>query len=341
MSYKIIVDAHGGDNAPLEIVKGCIRAYKDYGAEIILVGRENEIKEAAETAKVSLENIEIRHTDDVITMEDDPVSVVRKHKGCSMAEGLRMLSNGEGDAFISAGSTGALVVGSRMIVKNISGIKRAALAGILPGEKGVYMLLDCGANSECKPEFLRDFALMGSAYMSGVCKVENPRVGLLCNGTEEHKGTDLTREAKELISQTDLNFLGYIEGRDGPMGSCDVVVTDGFSGNIALKTCEGMGKLISSKIKKSFMKNIIRTIGIGIAYGGIKDIKKELDYSEYGGAPLLGLKKPVIKAHGTADAKVIAYTIKQAMDYIGGDVGGKIEKLISEIKQEADQEESD
>lgn len=338
MAYKIIVDAHGGDNAPLEVVKGCVRAIKDYGADIILVGRENEIKEAAKTAMLSLEGIEIRHTDDVITMEDDPVSVVRKHKGCSMAEGLRMVANGEGDAFVSAGSTGALVVGSRMIVKNINGIKRAALAGILPSDNGVYMLLDCGANSECKPEFLRDFALMGSVYMSGVCKVDNPRVGLLCNGTEEHKGTDLTREAKELISQTDLNFLGYIEGRDGPMGNCDVVVTDGFSGNVYLKTCEGMGKLISSKIKKCFMKNPLRMLGIGIAYGGIKDIKRQLDYSEYGGAPLLGLKKPVIKAHGTANDKVIAYTIKQAMDYIREDVNGRIEKLVGEIKQTSEEE---
>ncbi len=335
MNEKIIVDAHGGDNAPLEIIKGCARAVRDYGARVVVVGRENEIRAAAEQSGASLAGIEIRHTEDILTMEDDPVSVVRKHKDSSMAVGLRMLSAGEGGAFVSAGSTGALVVGSRLIVKNLPGIRRAALATVLPSDKGAYMLLDCGANSECKPEFLRDFAVMGSAYMNVICKVESPRVGLLSNGTEEHKGTELTREAKKLIEATDLNFVGYIEGRDAPMGGCDVVVTDGFSGNVFLKLCEGMGKMLSGVLNDAFKRNPVRMLGVGIAYGAIKDVKKQLNYKEYGGAPLLGLLKPVIKAHGTADERVIAVTIKQAMDYIAGDVGGRTEKMINEVMKTA------
>ena len=326
---KIIVDAHGGDNAPREIVKGCVKAVKEYGASITLVGREDEIKKVASEEGLTLDNIEIVHTDDIITMEDDPVSVVRAHKNCSMAQGLKMLSASEGDAFISAGSTGALVVGSRMIVKNIKCIKRAPLATVLPSQTGAYMLLDCGANSECKSEYLRDFAIMGSVYMNGILGVDKPRVAVLSNGTEDHKGTDLTREAKELISGLALNFIGYVEGRDAPLGACDVLVTDGFTGNVYLKTVEGMGKMISSMLKKSLKQNVITMLGAGIASGGLKSLKKQLDYSEYGGAPLLGLNKPVIKAHGTADEKVIAKTIKQAMDYVSADIGGKIADMVA------------
>lgn len=339
MNDRILVDAHGGDYAPLEIVKGCARAVKDCGAKITLIGREDEIRQAAQEAGVTLDGIDIRHTDDIITMEDDPVSIVRAHKNCSMAEGMRMLSEGQGGAFVSAGSTGAMVVGSRLIVKNIGGIKRAALASVLPCQGGAYLLLDCGANSECKPEFLRDFALMGSAYMSGIMGVEKPRIGLLCNGTEDHKGTDLTRAAKELIQQTDLNFIGYVEGRDAPLGMVDVLVTDGFTGNVYLKLSEGMGKMISNGLKKSMKQNPIRILGAGLASGALKDFKKQMDYKEYGGAPLLGLKHPVIKAHGTADEKVIVNTIRQAMAYLSGDVGGRIEKLLLQGKEDTREQE--
>lgn len=339
MKDIILVDAHGGDNAPMEVVKGCVRAVKDYQAKIILVGRENEIRDAAREAGVELTGIDIRHTDDIITMEDDPVSIVRAHKGSSMAEGLRMLAADEGGAFVSAGSTGALVVGSRLIVKNIRGIKRAALATVLPCQEGSYLLLDCGANSECKPEFLRDFAIMGAAYMSGIMGVRNPRVGLLCNGTEDHKGTDLTRNARDLIAKAGLNFVGYVEGRDAPLGAVDVLVTDGFAGNVYLKLSEGMGKMISNGLKKSFKKNPLRMVGAGLASGAINDFKKQMDYKEYGGAPLLGLNKPVIKAHGTADEKVIAYTIRQAMSYIAGDVGGRTEEMLRSLTDRSSDEE--
>ncbi len=338
MSKRILVDAHGGDYAPLEVVKGCAKAVKEYGADIVLIGREQEIRAAAEEAGVSLDGMEIRHTEDVITMEDDPVSVVRGHKGCSMAEGLRMVAADEGGAFVSAGSTGALVVGSRLIVKNIAGIKRAALATVLPCKNGSYLLLDCGANSECKPEFLLDFAVMGCAYMTGIMGVQNPRVGLLCNGTEDHKGTELTREAKAKIEKARLNFVGYVEGRDAPLGAVDVLVTDGFTGNVYLKLSEGMGKMISQGLKESFKKNPLRMAGAGLASGALKDFKKQMDYKEYGGAPLLGLNKPVIKAHGTADEKVIAYTIRQAMAYIDGDVGGKTEDMLTRLTGQTTEE---
>ena len=333
MTDRIIVDAHGGDNAPLEVIKGCAKAVRDYGANILLVGRETEIRTLAEKEHISLENITIHHADDVITMEDDPVSVVRAHKDCSMAEGMRLLVASEGTAFVSAGSTGALVVGSRLIVKNIRGIKRAALATVLPSENGSYLLMDCGANSECKPEFLRDFAVMGSTYMNAIRHVASPRVGLLSNGTEDHKGTDLTREGKALIAAADVNFVGYVEGRDAPLGAVDVLVTDGFSGNVYLKTVEGMGKMISNGLKKSHKKNVVRLLGAGIASGALKEFKKQMDYKEYGGAPLLGLQKPVIKAHGTADEKVIAYTIRQAMEYVANDVNGRIERALSQPEE--------
>ena len=338
MNDVIIVDAHGGDNAPAEIVKGCVRAVRDYGAKILLVGRENEIGEVAKREKLDLSGITIHPADDIITMEDDPVSVVRAHKNCSMAEGMRLLAAGEGGAFVSAGSTGALVVGSRLIVKNIRGIKRAALATVLPCEGGSYLLMDCGANSECKPTFLRDFAVMGSTYMNVIRKVHSPRVGLLCNGTEDHKGTDLTREAKELIASSGVNFVGYVEGRDAPLGAVDVLVTDGFSGNIYLKTVEGMGKMISNGLKKSLKKNPVRMLGAGIASGALNDFKKQMDYKEYGGAPLLGLNKPVIKAHGTADEKVIAITVRQAMDYLAGNVNERIEQSLASLPTDENEE---
>jgi len=330
MSHTVIVDAHGGDKAPREIIKGCVRAVKEYGANIILVGREAEIRDIAEQEKLSLAGITVYPTDDVISMEDDPVSIVRAHKNCSMAVGMRLLNEEEGDAFVSAGSTGALIVGAQLIIKNIHGIKRAALATVLPCEGGSYMLMDSGANAECKPEFLRDFAVMGSAYMSGIMNVPNPRVGLLSNGTEEHKGTDLTREAKPLIQESGVNFVGYVEGRDASLGKVDVLVTDGFSGNIYLKTIEGLGKMISNGMKRSFKKNPVRLLGAAIAAGALKEIKTQFDYKAYGGAPLLGIRKPVIKAHGTADERVIANTVRQAMQYLDGDVNGRIERALTE-----------
>lgn len=329
---KIILDAMGGDNAPLEIIKGAVKAKKEFKEDIVLVGDENIIKKTAEENKLNISDFEIVHTQDVISMHDDPVSVIKEHKDSSMAKGLSMLAADQGDAFISAGSTGALMVGGRFIVKNIKGIRRAALAPVLPSINGNYMLIDSGANVECRADFLLKFAFMGSAYMSGIMGIENPRVGLLNNGTEETKGTDLQKEAYELLSKAPINFVGNIEARGGSLGECDVLVTDGFSGNIYLKTAEGMGKMVSAGLKKQLFKNPLRMIGTLFLAGGLSEFKKSVDYKNYGGAPLMGLNKPVIKAHGSSDATAIYSTIRQAIKYVNGDVTGKIRNLITEYK---------
>ncbi len=329
---KIILDAMGGDNAPLEIIKGAVKAKKDLKVDIILVGDKNIIEKTAQENKLKLTGFEIVHAEDVISMHDDPISVIKEHKESSMAKGLSMLAAGEGDAFVSAGSTGALMVGGRFIVKNIKGIRRGALAPVLPSITGNYMLIDSGANVECRADFLLKFALMGSAYMSGIMGIENPRVGLLNNGTEETKGTDLQKEAYALLSKAPINFVGNVEARGGSLGECDVLVTDGFTGNIYLKTAEGMGKMVSAGLKKQLLKNPLRMIGTLFLAGGLSAFKKSVDYKNYGGAPIMGLNKPVIKAHGSSDEKAIYCTIRQAVQYVNGDVTGKIKRLIEESK---------
>lgn len=329
---RIILDAMGGDNAPFEIIKGAIMAKNKFKQDIVLVGDENLIRKNAEENKLDISGLEIVHTDDVISMSDDPVSVIKEHKDSSMTKGLYMLASGEGDAFISAGSTGALMVGGRFIVKNIKGIRRAALAPVLPSVNGNYMLIDSGANVECRPDFLVKFAFMGSAYMSGIMGIENPRVGLLNNGTEDSKGTVLQKEAYALLSKAPINFVGNIEARGGSLGECDVLVTDGFTGNIYLKTAEGMGKLVSSVLKKQLFKNPLRAIGSAFLAGGLSEFKNSLDYKNYGGAPLMGLNKPVIKAHGSSDAKAVCSAVRQAVNYVNGNVTEKICNLIAEYK---------
>ena len=336
---KIILDAMGGDNAPLEIIKGAVKAKKELKQDIVLVGDENIIKKTAEEHKLNVADFEIVHTEDVISMDDDPSSLITgEHKECSMAKGLKMLANDEGDAFISAGSTGALMVGGRFIVKNIKGIRRGALAPVLPSVTGNYMLIDSGANVECRADFLVKFAFMGSAYMSGIMGIKNPRVGLLNNGTEETKGTDLQKEAFELLKNAPINFVGNIEAREPWLGGCDVLVTDGFTGNIYLKPAEGMGKMVSAGLKKQLFKNPWRALGSVLLSGGLKAFKNSVDYKNYGGAPIMGLNKPVIKAHGSSDAKAIFSTIRQAVDYVNGDVTGKIKELIAQYKSDDGEE---
>lgn len=331
---KIVMDAHGGDHAPLEIVKGAALAAKEFDATLVLCGREAEIRAAAKEAGVSLDGMEIAPAEDVIGMEDDPVSILKEHAECSMARGLKMVAEGQGDAFLSAGSTGALVVGSRFFVKNMPGIKRAALAPILPSACGRYILADAGANVECRPDFLLKFAIMGSAYMSGILGVENPRVGLLCNGTEEGKGNKLTQEAYELLKAAPIHFVGNLEAREAPLGGCDVLVTDGFTGNIFLKLSEGMGKMVSNGLKTALKKNPVRLLGAALISGGLKEFKKSLDYKETGGAPLLGLRCPVIKAHGSSDAKAIYNAVRQAVHFVRNDVNGRIETMLQQTEQQ-------
>lgn len=325
----IIVDAFGGDNAPLEIIKGCEAAVKEFGAEIILTGKEDEIRSVISENGISDNGMTIINADSVITMEDDHSVVVKAKKDSSMAVGFSLLAEGKGDAFVSAGNTGAVLTGASLIVKRIKGIKRAALAPLIPTEKGPAMLIDCGANVENKPEYLMQFALMGSVYMNKIMGIDKPRVGLANNGTEETKGTQLHIDAHNLIKNAPVNFIGNIEGRDIPLGAADVVVADGFTGNIILKTIEGMGLLIISNLKEILLKNAFTKLAAFMLKNGIRDFRNKLDYTEYGGAPLMGISKPVIKAHGSSNAKSFKNAIKQAIRFSETGVIPAIELYMS------------
>lgn len=331
---KIIVDAFGGDNAPLEVIKGCEMAVKELGAEIILTGSESKIKKCASENGISLDGIKIVHTDDVFDIHDEPKEIIKSGKNTSMAIGMQLLVDDKGDAFVSAGSTGALVMGATFIVKRIKGIKRVAPAPILPADKGSFILLDAGANTECRPEMLVQFAIMGSAYMERVMGMKNPKVALLNIGAEETKGRELETETYKLLQKSGLNFVGNIEARDIPKGECQVVVTDGFTGNIVLKLYEGMGSFFSKKMK--WLYSGIGTVGALFSLNKIKTFKKQMDYRETGGSALMGVRKPVIKAHGSSDAKAFFNAIRQAQKCVDGNVIKSIEnyvKILSEKEQ--------
>lgn len=334
---KIIVDAFGGDNAPLEVISGCARAVKELGVQIILTGSEKKIKMCADENGISLDGIEIAHTDDVFDIHDEPKEIIKSGKNTSMALGMQLLADGKGDAFVSAGSTGALVMGATFIVKRIKGIKRVAPSPILPADKGCFILLDAGANTECRPEMLVQFAVMGSAYMEKVMGIENPKVGLLNIGGEETKGRELEIETYKQLSDSGLNFIGNIEARDLPKGECDVIVTDGFTGNIVLKLYEGMGSFFSRKMKWIFSG--AGTVGALFSLGKIKLFKKQMDYRETGGSALMGVKKPVIKAHGSSDAKAFFNAVRQAQKFVDGKVIESIENYISGNSQRNDENE--
>ena len=304
----------GADKAPAEILKGVMLAAAEYNANFILVGDENIINETAKEKGYDLRKFEIVHTDEVITMEDAPLSVVRAKSGSSMGVALKLLADGQGDALVSAGNTGALFTGATLIVRKIKGIQRAALASILPFVNPV-LLVDSGANVKVKEEYLEQFAFMGSIYMNKVQGIERPRIGLLNNGTEDCKGTELQMETYKRLSGSELNFVGNIEGNMIATGGCDVLVTDGFTGNIVLKHSEGMGKMMMGAVKEVFLKNQITKLTTLVLRDGIKAMKKRFDASEYGGAPFLGISRPVIKAHGSSDAKAIKNAIRQAISY--------------------------
>ena len=315
---KIIIDAFGGDNAPLEIIKGSALAVKDLGAEIILTGNEAEIKRVASENKISLENIQIEDCDEVITMEDEPIAVRKTKKNSSMAVGFRLLNEGKGDAFISCGNSGALCVGATTIAGRIKGIKRTAFAPVLPSNSGFFMLLDGGANVDARPEMLYQFALMGSVYMERVMGVKNPRIGLANVGTEEHKGNDLYRETFKLLSDSNLNFVGNVEGRDLSEGVCDVVLCDGFTGNLILKTYEGVAITLMKKMKHMFTDSLKGKLAAVLTMKDLKELKKKFDYNQYGGAPILGSAKPVFKAHGDSKAVTIRFAVELSMNYVNG-----------------------
>ena len=326
---NIVIDAFGGDNAPLEVIKGAIDARNDFGVDITLVGDEQKIKKCAKDNSLDISGLKIRHADTVIDVCEEPTEVIKGKKDCSMAVGMKMLADGEGDAFLSAGSTGALVVGATMIVKRIKGIKRPALATILPTAGDPTMLLDSGANAECRPEMLVQFAIMGSAYMNKIIGVSTPKVALANIGAEESKGRELEVQTYQQLIKAPVNFIGNIESRQVPLGDADVVVADGFTGNIMLKLYEGMGKFFSGELKGMLKKNKLAAI---MLLPSVKAFKKKVDYSEYGGAPLLGTLKPVIKAHGSSDAKAFYNAVRQAKQFTETGVIDEITSALAELK---------
>lgn len=326
---KIIVDAFGGDNAPLEIIKGCALAVDEYGFNIVLVGPKDKIEDVANKSKISLKNMEIVNADEIITMEDSADTVIKTKKESSMAIGLKLLSKGEGDAFISAGNSGALVVGATLLVKRIKGIKRCAFAPILPKDDGFFMLIDSGANVECRPEMLYQFGVMGSIYMDKVMGINKPRIGLANVGTEEHKGSELQQNTFKLLQNSNLNFIGNIEARDIPIDAADVVVSDGFTGNIILKMYEGVALTLLNKIKGLFNKNLKTKLAASLVLSDMKELKKQIDYNEFGGAPIIGISKPVFKAHGSAKAKTFKNALKLTASYVENNV---ISEISTELK---------
>lgn len=329
MATTVIVDAFGGDNAPLEVLKGCERAVKELGTHIVLTGSKEKINECASAHRISLDGMEIEHTDDIFDIHDEPREIIKSGKNSSMALGLTLLSEGRGDAFVSAGSTGALVMGATFIVKRIKGIKRVAPSPLLPTSKGSFILIDAGANVECRPEMLLQFAIMGSAYMEKVVGIKSPTVGLLNVGAEETKGRELEIETYKLLKNSGLNFYGNVEARDVPEGDCQVVVTDGFTGNIVLKLYEGVASFFGNKVKWLFSG--ISKLGALFLLGKLKLFKKQMDYRETGGSVLLGVRKPVIKAHGSSDAYAFFNAIKQAQKCVEENVTAAIGEYVSSL----------
>ena len=339
---KIILDAMGGDNAPEAPVMGAIDAVKAYGAEITLVGRGEAILEVLK--KHGIENLpegmEIANAEDVVDMHEDPGSVIHKRKNSSMIVGLKMLSEGKGDAFVSAGSTGALLTGATLIVKRVRGIRRAAMAPSMPTKAGTKVIIcDCGANAECTPEFLLQFGLVASAYSKYTLGVENPRVGLLNIGTEDSKGTQLQKDAYVLLQDAAnkglLNFVGNVEARAVPLGEVDVVVCDGFNGNVLIKSIEGTAMFMGSMLKRIFKKNLGTKIGYLLCKSGVGEMMKMMDYREIGGTQFLGIKKPVIKAHGSSDALAFRNAVKQAMTAAEGSFTAQLEQDLAAMKGSA------
>ena len=334
---RIIVDAFGGDNAPVEILKGAAKAIVAYDCDVVLTGDEEKIRQAAQENGISLDRMEIVHAADVMTMEDHPKSILREHKECSMAVALRLLAEGKGDAVVSAGSTGALLMGGTFIVKRIKGVSRPALAPIMPSDDQPFMLIDSGANADCRPEMLLQFAHMGSIYMSHMFPREGgPRVGLLNVGTEDTKGGELQLATFPLLKESGLNFIGNVEARDVPAGVADVVVADGFSGNVLLKTMEGTVDMLLKNLKESFTSTLLTKIGAALVLPGLRKLKKKLSTSEYGGAVLLGVNKPVIKAHGNSKADGFCSAIRIAAEFAASGAIAQIEAAVA--KKETSEE---
>ncbi len=316
---KIIIDAMGGDNAPLAFLEGGFRAARELGIEIVLVGRVEELLELMKAQGIETlpSGVELMDAEQVVDMHDDPATVVRTKKESSMVKGLKHLADGGGDAFVSAGSTGGLLSAATLVVKRVRGIRRAAFGPTIPTKTGSLILIDSGANVECTPEFLLQFGCMGSFAAKLNLGIENPRVALLNNGAEDSKGDPLHKEAYKLLKEAGdkgvINFVGNIEGREAMLGDCDVLVADGFSGNIFLKGLEGTGLFLGSLIKHTLMKNLKTKFAALLLKKDLKQALSIMDYRRVGGTMLLGISKPVIKAHGSADAEAVFSSIKQAV----------------------------
>ena len=329
---RVVVDAFGGDNAPLEIVKGAADASIQFETEITLTGNKQTIENIiTENNLKFFGELHIVDTDDVISMHDDPTTILKAHSNSSMALAFKELCENRADAFVSAGSTGAIVVGGTLMVKRIKGIKRPALGGLIPSPDGHYMLLDMGANAECRPEMLAQFGIMASVYLEKVEGIENPKIGLLNIGVEDTKGDELRTEAYKLLQEAPINFVGNVESREMPKGVCDGVITDGFTGNIALKLIEGTASTLFNLIKGALYKNIFNKLAALVIKKDLYALKSMMDSSEVGGAPLLGVRKPVIKAHGSSDAKAIKNAIRQAVVFTEKGVIETISANLSEI----------
>ena len=318
---KIIVDAMGGDNAPLEIVRGALDANRNHGGEIILVGRTAEVLKAVEACgqKSLPAGVEIKDAKEVVEIADDPAMAFKQKPDSSLTVGLNLLKDGVGDAFVSAGSTGALLSGATLVVKRIRGIRRAAMGPQIPTAGGRAVLCDCGANAECTPEYLLQFAYLGSYYAQRVMGIEKPRVGLLNIGAEEEKGDTLRHETYALLKEAGeagrIHFIGNVEANEAMMGTADVIVTDGFTGNVMLKTMEGVGKFLLKSLKEMFLSSTKTKLAAGLVKGDLGQMKKLLDPSEVGGTPFLGIQKPVIKAHGGSNARAIENAVLRAKEY--------------------------
>ena len=335
---KIILDGMGGDNAPLEIVKGAVETSKLIEHEICIVGDEKQINEELKKYTYDEKKISVLHASEVIEPEESPVKAIRKKKDSSMVVGINQVKEGNGDVFISAGNSGAIMAGGLFILGRIEGIDRPALASTYPiMGKGVTLLIDSGANSECKSRNLVEFAAMGSIYMEKVLNVDNPRVGLVNMGTEEGKGTATLKETfshlKDSKEKGHLNFIGNVEGRDVPKGACDVTVCDGFVGNVILKMTEGLAWQILKLLKTKFTDGILAKIGAMFLMSKMNELKTEFDYTEYGGAPILGVKGPLIKIHGSSTANAVRSSIERGIPFVENNVVDTIGKYVAEWEE--------
>lgn len=328
---RVAADACGGDNAPLEIVKGCIDACNEFdNIHITLLGKPDEINPILETAEYDENRLEIYETTEVIETAEPPVNAIRKKKDSSIVVGMNLVKSGKCDAFVSAGSTGAVLVGGQVIVGRIKGVERPPLAPLIPTTKGFSLLIDCGANVDAKPSQLVQFAKMGSIYMKSIMGIENPTVGIVNIGAEEEKGNALVKETFPLLKECpDINFTGSLEARDIPFGACDVVVCDAFVGNVILKMYEGVSSALVGVIKDSLMSSAKNKIGGALIKSDLKKTLKNFSASEYGGAPLLGLKGLVIKAHGNSTAFEFKNALKQCIYFTENDVNGQIKESLS------------